>query len=101
MRVEGSHSSYSVASVFCLHDLYAIVVSVAFGASFQLRKCAIGAVLRANEAIGTITFIQHKAVLTTLSTTFFRSTQAVGFCLGFGFFPNGSRVAHKEVYDAS
>jgi hypothetical protein len=66
-----SHSSYAITTILSVQDFNTIVVSIAFGALFQLGKWSITALFWGKLAVCAVTLIGHDPVVAVFPTAIF------------------------------
>jgi hypothetical protein len=97
VRFKCSHSTHAIAPIFGVQNLYAIVITIAFGTSPEFCKRPVTAQFRGKWTVRVITLVCHDAIVASFTTAIFRITIALGGILLLTF-PQGGCLADKSVY---
>lgn len=71
MRVKLSHRTHTIATIYGIQNLDAIVIAITLGTLLELRERAIAAKFSAKATISVIAFVSHDAIVASLTTPIF------------------------------
>jgi hypothetical protein len=96
VRFKCSHSTHAKAPILGVQNLYAIIITVAFGTSPEFCKGPVVAQFCRKWTVRVITLVCHDAIVASFTTTIFRITIALGGILLLTL-PQGGCLADKSV----